>query len=119
MQFDADIRLAAAAGGVARYFADGAGLDHAAVLQLQSATVAICQQQFAKLSEPYTRLEVVLERSPQSIEVAVKHDVSEDSRHSSEAQKAPAGVDQVQHEVNGGREITRLIKFLQHAGSAS
>ena len=119
MQFDADIRLAAAAGGVARYFADAAGLDHLAVSQLQSATVAVCKQQFTQLREPYSRLDVILEWSPNSIEVEVAHEVAEDLHLDGEAQKALVGVDQVQHAVSGGKEITRLIKFLQQADSAS
>jgi len=42
VQVDADGRLAAAVGGVARYLADDAGLEGDAVAQLQSSVVAAC-----------------------------------------------------------------------------
>ena len=44
MLHDPDVRLVAAAGGVARYFADAAGLDSAAVTDLQSATITVCSR---------------------------------------------------------------------------
>jgi hypothetical protein len=40
---DADERLAAAAGGAARYLADTAGLENPEILGLQSAVVAACK----------------------------------------------------------------------------
>jgi len=44
LQIDADARLAAAAGGVARYLADAAGIENHAVAQLQSAIVTACRE---------------------------------------------------------------------------
>src|SRR5215470_14111699 len=49
-QLDADIRLAAAVGGAARYLADAAGLENEAVSQLQSAILAACQEAFGHLT---------------------------------------------------------------------
>ncbi len=71
MQFDADLRLAAAAGAVARYFADAAGLDNAAVSELQSQTIAACRRELEHLREPAQRLHVTLTRSPERIDVVV------------------------------------------------
>jgi hypothetical protein len=71
MQFDADLRLAAAAGAVARYFADAAGLDNAAVSELQSQTVAACRRELEQLREPAQRLQVTLTRSSERIDVVV------------------------------------------------
>ena len=43
---DADERLAAAAGGAARYLADTAGLENSEILGLQAAVVAACKYCF-------------------------------------------------------------------------
>jgi hypothetical protein len=80
MQLDADVRLAAAAGAVARYFADAAGLDNAAVTELQSETVAACKREFEKIGESSQRLEVTLTRSPERIEVVMGHAGTEAAR---------------------------------------
>lgn len=80
MQLDADVRLAAAVGGVARYFADAAGLDHEVVSELQSATIAACHREFERLNELNQRLEVTLTRSPDRIEVVVSRPGAEASR---------------------------------------
>lgn len=71
MQIDADARLAAAAGGAARYLADAAGLQDEAISQLQSATVAACQEAFKHLTPEHPRLEVILTRFADRIEVAL------------------------------------------------
>jgi hypothetical protein len=118
MQFDADIRLAAAAGGAARYFADAAGLDELVVSQLQKATITVCEQQFKELRQPSDRLDVLVERLPNRIEVVVRHGTAENSRHGDETQTPLAGVDQVRRETNAGKDITTLIKFLREANSA-
>lgn len=47
LQMDADERLAAAAGGAARYMADSAGLENTEILALQAAVVAACKHCFA------------------------------------------------------------------------
>lgn len=80
MQLDADVRLAAAAGAVARYFADAAGLDNAEVSKLQSETVAACKREFEKSGGASQRLDVTLTRSPERIEVVVGRGGSEAAR---------------------------------------
>jgi hypothetical protein len=71
MQLDADGRLAAAAGGVARYFADAAGLDHEIVTEWQSEAIAACNRAFEHMNEPNQRLEVKIIRTPDRLEVVV------------------------------------------------
>jgi hypothetical protein len=71
MQIDADARLAAAAGGAARYLAGSAGLQDEASSQLQSATVAACQEAFKHLTPEHPRLEVTLTRFADRIEIAL------------------------------------------------
>ena len=50
MCIDADARLAAAAGGVARFLADAAGLEGDATTRLQSAVIEACLEAFESLS---------------------------------------------------------------------
>ncbi len=71
MQLDPDARLAAAAGGVARYLADAAGLDNGAVTALQTETIAACGKELQQLKEKNQRMEVTVTRSPDRIEVVV------------------------------------------------
>ena len=117
MQFDADKRLAAAAGGVVRYFADAAGLGNGVVSELQSATIAVCNQEFEQLNEPSQRLEVTLTRSPDRIEVVVRRHGVEASRDTDERQGRIAGVDRVQHETHLDLAITRLTKYVSESAS--
>src|SRR5436190_3800566 len=56
--FDADSRLAAAAGGVVRYLADAAGFEEDAAARLQSAVIAACAEAFEHLSAAHPQLEV-------------------------------------------------------------
>src|SRR5207247_8945619 len=58
MCLDGDARLAAAAGGVARFFADAAGLETDAVVRLQSAVLDACNEAFKHLSAKHPHLEV-------------------------------------------------------------
>ncbi len=108
LQIDADPRLAAAAGGVARYLADAAGLEDAAATRLQSAVIAACSEAFEHLSARHPHLEITFARLPDRIEVALSH----------EGEPAPtlagalAGVDRVQCETRGAETVTRLTKYL-------
>ena len=70
MLIDPDVRLAAAAGGVARYLADAAGLDNGAVSALQTETVAACSKGLQQLTENQ-RVAVTVTRSADRIEVVV------------------------------------------------
>jgi len=79
MLIDPDVRLAAAAGGVARYLADAAGLDNGAVSALQTETVAACSKGLQQLMENQ-RLAVTVTRSADRIEVVVSRPGAEASR---------------------------------------
>jgi hypothetical protein len=80
MQLDPDVRLAAAAGGAARYLADAAGLDNGTVSALQTETVAACSKGLQQLAETNQRVAVTLTRSPDRIEVVVSRPGAEASR---------------------------------------
>jgi hypothetical protein len=126
LQIDADPRLAAAVGGVARYLADAAGLENGAISQLQSSIVAACQEEFECLTVEHRHLEVNVTRYVDRIEVALSH-----QRQSSPAAGlgkvaglvAPirsgrgksvvfAGIDRVQFETHGDEAVTRLTKYI-------
>jgi len=131
---DADSRLAAAAGGVARYLADCAGLENPAVTSLQSTIVAACEQAFLNLDAQYPHLEVSLTRFSDRIEVSLAHQgesapaVGLDTIAGFAAQLGLAstaasgagawsGVDRVQYETQGASAVTRLTKYLRPASS--
>src|SRR5258708_28061376 len=69
MQIDADARLAAAAGGAARYFGDAAGLEDDAIAQLQAAIGSACVKAFEHLSHDHPPLSVSVTRLAVRIEV--------------------------------------------------
>jgi hypothetical protein len=118
MYIDADARLVAAAGGVARYFADAAGLDNSAVSDLQSATIAVCQQQIETLEKLNGGMEVTVTRSPDRIEVAVSTPATSDAAEE-QGPKTITGVDQVESELRADKKITRLTKFVSAAVSGA
>ena len=125
MWIDADARLAAAAGGVARFLADAAGLDSEAVARLQAAVIEACMEAFGHLAAEHPHLEVTFARFPDRLEVSLAHEeaaapaigvrtitglaVKKAARRSS---GALAGVDRVQHETHGKEMVTRLTKYL-------
>src|SRR5271168_2191989 len=69
LRIDADSRLAAAAGGVARYLADAASLESAAVSGSQSTVVAACEEAFLNLQSGKSSLELSFTRFADRIEV--------------------------------------------------
>lgn len=73
LQLDADVRLAAAVGGAARYLADSAGMETDAISQLQSSVVAACREAFEDLTRDAPQLHVTLTRYADRIEVALCH----------------------------------------------
>jgi hypothetical protein len=133
LQIDADSRLAAAAGGVARYLADCAGLENLAVANLQSTVVAACEQAFQNLDAEHPSLQVSLTLFADRIEVVMAHGgesapaVGLDTIAGFAAQLgatpsgagAWSGVDRVQYETQGGSAVTRLTKYLGPASSAA
>ena len=130
MQMEADVRLAAAAGGAARYFADAAGLEGVALSDWQNAIVAACKEAFEHLSREHPRLEVTLSRLVDRLEVALTLEgdatpaVGLDTlvgfapgdlqAQEQVSGKSPVlgGVDRVQYETRDGVAITRLTKYI-------
>jgi len=122
---DADPRLAAAAGGVARYLADAAGLDSDAVARLQSAVIAACSEAFEYLTAENPRLEITFARLPDRMEVALTHrgegspavgldTIAGFAARIGGTETQPgvfAGFDRVQYETQGGEAVTRLTKY--------
>lgn len=127
LHIDADARFAAAAGGVARYIADCAGLEDNAISQLQEAVIAACQEVFEYLTDDHPRLDVTFTRHSDRIEVALSHEgetspaVGLDTIAGFVAQgggvsggSAVLGrVDRVQYETQGGVAVTRLTKYIR------
>ena len=130
MQMEADARLAAAAGGAARYFADAAGLEGAAISDWQTAIIAACREAFEHLTREHPRLDVTLSRLADRIEVALSCEgdtapavgldtLAGFTPGDSELEKQPSGkssvlggVDRVQYETRDGVAITRLTKYI-------
>jgi len=122
---DADPRLAAAAGGVARFLADAAGLDSNAVARLQSAVIEACLEAFEHLARAHPHLDVTFARFSDRLEVSLSHENDSPAIgvhtitgfaarkvESAEDSEALAGVDRVQHETHGNETVTRLTKYL-------
>ena len=126
MCIDADVRLAAAAGGVARFLADAAGLESEAVARLQAAVIEACVEAFGHLAAEHPHLEVTFARFPDRLEVSLSHEeatvpgIEVRTIAGFAVKKAPsagnsealAGVDRVQHETHGRESVTRLTKYL-------
>ncbi|HEX8766280.1 MAG TPA: hypothetical protein VF740_14025 [Candidatus Acidoferrum sp.] len=125
MCIDADARLAAAAGGVARFLADAAGLEGDAVARLQSAVIEACLEAFGHLVGKHPHLEIDFARFSDRLEVSLSHEEAvptvgtrnisgfsaqtlDPSRNSGTLE----GVDRVQHETHGKEVVTRLTKYL-------
>ena len=125
LHIDRDARLAAAAGGIARYLADAAGLDNDAIARLQSGVIAACSEAFAHLTSDHPQLEIAFTRFSDRIEVALSHlgedspAIGLDSIAGFSAQLGGAGslqvvfsvFDRVQYETRGGEAVTRLTKY--------
>ncbi|HXY23081.1 MAG TPA: hypothetical protein VEI73_00390 [Candidatus Acidoferrum sp.] len=122
MRMDADVRLAAAAGGVARFLADAAGLENAAIVKLQSTVVAACTETFEHLTRKHPHLDLQFSRFSDRIEVALSHkgdasptvgmDAAAGFSKSPSGSAAFVGVDRVQYETHGEEVVTRLTKYL-------
>jgi len=130
MQIEADPRLAAAAGGAARYFAVAAGVEGPAIAGWQTAIVEACKEAFAHLTREHPRLDVSFTRLADRLEVALSREgetapaVGLDSLIGSPPQRDDApgrtrsgspvlrGVDRVQYESKDGTAVTRLTKYI-------
>jgi hypothetical protein len=109
LQMDADVRLAAAAGGAARYIADNAGLENEAILSLQAAVMSACKHCF-RCHSSATSCEIIVLRFKDRLEI----DLSFPGKESPEGKEKPAlpGVDEVHFEFLEDSARLRLIKFL-------
>src|SRR5947207_1228142 len=76
MCIDADARLAAAAGGVARFLADAAGLESDAVARLQSAVIKACLEAFEHLAGKHPHLEIDFARLSDRLAVSLSHEAA-------------------------------------------
>jgi hypothetical protein len=124
LQIDADARLAAAAGGAARYFGDAAGLANDDITHLQQAVVSACVKAFERFTQEHSRLDVTLTRLADRIEVALSHEGEGNSTQGAEPNAGFAasghgrssarmeGVDRVQYETRGGVAVTLLTKYV-------
>jgi hypothetical protein len=126
LQFDADARLAAAAGGAARFLADTAGLESSATAQLQSSVVTACIESFDHLTNANQHLDVILTRYADRIEVALSFPddsapavgldtiagFAKQSAAGAGARHVFTGVDRVQYETHDGEAVTRLTKYI-------
>jgi hypothetical protein len=104
---DADERLAAAAGGAARYMADSAGMENSEILGLQAAVVAACKYCFHCHSAA-KHCDIALQRLTDRIEI----ELSFPGKESPEGKETPkiAGVDEIQCEFMEGSSRMRMIK---------
>jgi hypothetical protein len=107
LHVDPDPRLAAAAGGAARYLGDAAGLENPGLSQLQAATVAACNEAFRQFHAIQQHLDVTLTRFADRIEVALCHEGG-----NAMSQQAPEGIDSIQFEKRGNCAVIRLTKYL-------
>jgi hypothetical protein len=124
LQIDADVRLAAAAGGAARFFGESAGLTSEEIAELQKSIVAACEEAFEHMRGERPQLTVTLARFPDRIEVAMSHEGSAEpavglDRIAGFASQLGGsgglgGVDRVQYETRDGLAVTRLTKYLGH-----
>ena len=107
LQMDADERLAAAAGGAARYLADTAGLDNSEILGLQAAVVEACKYCFHCHSSA-KHCDIALQRLTDRIEI----DLSFPGKQSPEGKEKPsiAGVDGIECEFLEDSSRMRLTK---------
>lgn len=104
---EADERLAAAAGGAARYMADSAGLENSEILGLQAAVVAACKYCFACHSAAKS-CDIALQRLTDRIEI----ELSFPGKESPEGKEKPsiAGVDEIECEFLEESARMRMIK---------
>ena len=109
VQVDADPRLAAAVGGVARYMADAAGMENDAIAQLQAAVITACNDAFQLLTPASPHLTVAVSKMSDRLEVVLS---CECGSNPGQGKASLGGVDRVQHETKGNVVITRLTKFI-------
>jgi hypothetical protein len=113
LSLDHDERLAAAAGGAIRVFADAAGLSNDTISQLQTAVVSACKLCFDCHREASTPCQVNFKRLDDRIEVEVS--VPGEEAPAEKPQVNWAGVDEVQCENREDSGVLKLTKFIPAA----
>ena len=125
MLMDADARLAAAAGGVARALVDAAHLESDAATGLQSAVVEACKESFKHLSGNHSHLDITFARFRDRLEVSLSRQCDSAPPAGGQSEEGPpsqrkqngtgsaslAGVDRVQYETQGKKCLMRLTKY--------
>lgn len=124
LRIDADPRLAAGAGGLARFLAEAAGLTCEAAQELQKSVVAACHEAVENLDGAHGHLNLTFAWYADRIEVAVAQEGEAPAvgldRIAGFAEQfgitaALSGIDRVQYETKDGTAITRLTKYLRPA----
>jgi anti-sigma regulatory factor (Ser/Thr protein kinase) len=110
LSLDHDERLAAAAGGAMRIFADAAGLPNENIEQLKTAVVSACKLCFDFHQDSTTPCQVSFRRLDDRIEVEVS--VPGVAAPEEKPQVSWVGVDDVQCENRDNSGVLRLTKFL-------
>ncbi|HET6929746.1 MAG TPA: hypothetical protein VFI45_05460 [Candidatus Acidoferrum sp.] len=113
LSLDHDERLAAAAGGAMRVFADAAGLPNDNIEQLKTAVVSACKLCFDFHDNCETPCQVSFRRLDDRIEVEVT--VPGVPPPAEKPHPHWAGVDDIQCENRNNSGVLRLTKFLQAA----
>jgi hypothetical protein len=108
---DADVRLAAAAGGVARYFADNAGLPNEAILEFQQSVMQACKHCF-HCHTSASSCDITLLRYEDRLEIDL--DVPGTERPQDKQELKFPGVDEVHCDFLEKSARMRLIKFLRN-----
>lgn len=124
MCIDADARLAAAAGGAARFLADAAGLESDAVARLQSAVIEACLKAFEHLAGQHPHLEIDFMRFSDRLEVSLSYEhagpavglhtitgLGAKNLEQPGNSATPSGVDRIRRETHGKEIVTRLTKY--------
>jgi hypothetical protein len=126
VQMDPDPRLAAAAGGAARFLAEAAGLDPGKAAKLQAAVVNACKRAFDSLSQNHARLYVTFQSLAGRIEIELSHQgqalpalgLDAVAGFGTSSGSAMSGVDRVQFEQRDDAVVTRLTKYIRQGTPA-
>jgi hypothetical protein len=120
IDFDPDERFAAAAGGVARYLADEAGLNAAAVSELHAAVVEACRELFDS-NRGLARLRASFCRFGDRIEISVlqpgrswlsSEPPSSEPQSSEPLGRLFPGVERVEYNNDSGESVILLTRHL-------
>ncbi len=114
LDFDGDLRFAAAAGGIARYLADEAGLNSTALNELHAAVVEACREMLEGFSTVPLRISYT--RFSDRIEIAVWQP-GRPSHGAQDSDTEPLGrlfpgVERVEYNNSAGEGVMLLTKYV-------